>query len=77
MLNLEYYLVNLSAIEKENILSTNTVIDNIMYCDKFREKLELADAVRTAYNRIQLLEEHGDVSSDLRETIIDRKIFPR
>lgn len=56
VLNLEYYLVNLSAIEKEDILSTNTVIDNIMYCDKFRKKLELADAVRMAYERIQLLD---------------------
>lgn len=26
-----------------------------MYCDKFRKKMELAEAVRTAYNRIQKL----------------------
>ncbi len=55
VLNLEYYLVNLSDIEEQDILSTNTVLDNIMYCDKFRRKYELAEAVRTAYDRIQLL----------------------
>lgn len=55
MLNLEYYLISLSDIDAQMILSTNTVIDNIMYCDKFRKKQELADAVRTAYERIQLL----------------------
>lgn len=52
ILNLEYYLVDLSEIEEEYILSTNTVLDNIMYCDKFRRKLELAGALRTAYGRI-------------------------
>lgn len=56
ILNLEYYLVNLSAIEEKDILSTNTVLDNIMYCDKFRKKTELAEAVRNAYNRIQQLD---------------------
>ena len=55
VLNLEYYLVNLSDIEEQDILSTNTVLDNIMYCDKFRRKYELAEAIRTAYDRIQLL----------------------
>ena len=56
ILNLEYYLVNLADIEEEYILSTNTVLDNIMYCDKFRKKLELAGAIRTAYGRVQGLE---------------------
>lgn len=55
VLNLEYYLVNLSTIEEADILSTNTVLDNIMYCDKSRRKLELAEAIKTAYDRIQLL----------------------
>lgn len=55
ILNLEYYLVNLAEIEEEYILSTNTVLDNIMYCDKFRQKLELAGALRRAYTRIQQL----------------------
>lgn len=52
ILNLEYYLVDLVQIGEEYILSTNTVLDNIMYCDKFRKKLELAGAIRTAYGRI-------------------------
>ncbi len=52
ILNLEYYLVDLAEIEEEYILSTNTVLDNIMYCDKFRKKLELVGAIRQAYGRI-------------------------
>lgn len=55
ILNLEYYLVDLSGIEEEYILSTNTVLDNIMYCDKFRKKLELTEAVREAYRRVHEL----------------------
>ena len=51
ILDLKYYLVDLSELEEEYILSTNTVLDNIMYCDKYRKKLELAGAIRTAYNR--------------------------
>ena len=53
ILNLKYYLVNLAEIEEDYILSTNTVLDNIMYCDKFRKKLELAGAIREAYGRVQ------------------------
>lgn len=52
ILNLKYYLVDLAQIDEEYILSTNTVLDNIMYCDKFRKKLELAGAIRTAYGRV-------------------------
>ena len=52
ILNLEYYLVDLSEIGEDYILSTNTVVDNIMYCDKYRKKLELVGAIRTAYSRI-------------------------
>ncbi|MCI9651777.1 MAG: Rpn family recombination-promoting nuclease/putative transposase [Lachnospiraceae bacterium] len=53
ILNLEYYLVDLAQVEEEYILSTNTVLDNIMYCDKFRKKLELAGAIRRAYGRVE------------------------
>lgn len=55
ILNLEYYLVDLTKIEEEYILSTNTVLDNIMYCDKYRKRMELATAVHTACGRIQAL----------------------
>ena len=55
ILNLEYYLVNLAEIEEEYILSTNTLLDNIMYCDKFRSKLELVGALRAACGRINEL----------------------
>ena len=55
ILNLEYYFVDLSKIKEEYILSTNTVLDNIMYCDKFRRKQELVAAVREAYGRVRQL----------------------
>ena len=55
ILNLEYYFVDLSMIEEEYILSTNTVLDNIMYCDKFRMKQNLVKAVRQAYERVREL----------------------
>lgn len=56
VLNLQYYLIDLSQIEEEYILSTNTVIDNIMYCDKFREKAEVTEAVRKALARASSME---------------------
>lgn len=52
VLDLEYYLVDLSEIEEDYILSTNTVLDNIMYCDKVRRQNELTSAVQKAYARI-------------------------
>ena len=52
---MKYYLVELAKMEEDYILSTNTVLDNIMYCDKFRKKLELVGAVRTAYGRVGCL----------------------
>lgn len=55
ILNLKYYLVDLSELEEDYILSTNTILDNIMYCDKYRKKLELAGAIRTACNRVREL----------------------
>lgn len=55
ILNLEYYLVDLGDLEEEYILSTNRVLDNIMYCDKYRKKLELVGAVRRAYRRVREL----------------------
>jgi predicted transposase/invertase (TIGR01784 family) len=55
VLNLEYYLVDLAHIEEEYILSSNKVIDNIMYCDKFRNKEQMLDALKQAYNRVEKL----------------------
>ena len=55
ILNMEYYLIDLSKIEENYILSTNTVLDNIMYCDKFRKGTELAEAIRTSYERTEAL----------------------
>lgn len=55
VLNLKYYLIDLSKLEEKYILSTNTVLDNIMYCDKFRKRAELTEAIRTAYQRMESL----------------------
>jgi len=53
VLNLEYYLVDLSKIEEEDILSTNQVIDNIMYCDKFRSSEQLIEILQRAHDRMK------------------------
>ncbi len=55
VLNLQYYLIDLSQVEEEYILSTNSVIDNIMYCDKFRKNAELEQVVRKALTRASSL----------------------
>ncbi|MBP3421550.1 MAG: Rpn family recombination-promoting nuclease/putative transposase [Lachnospiraceae bacterium] len=55
MLNLKYYLVDLSQIDETFILDSNTVIDNIMFCDKYRQKAKLADAVKLALQRVEHL----------------------
>ncbi len=52
ILDLKYYLIDLAHIEEEYILSTNTLIDNIMYCDKLRKKNDLIEALKKAYERI-------------------------
>ncbi|MCR5756031.1 MAG: Rpn family recombination-promoting nuclease/putative transposase [Acetatifactor sp.] len=53
VLNLEYYLVDLSKIQEEDILSTNQVIDNIMYCDKFRSSKQLLEILQKAHDRVK------------------------
>lgn len=55
VLGLRYHLVDLNEIEEDYILATNTVIDNIMYCDKYRRKAEVAEAVRTSIRRVKRL----------------------
>jgi hypothetical protein len=55
ILNLEYYLIELSSIEEAYILSSNTVIDNIMYCDKYCKKGSVGEALKTAYGRVDRL----------------------
>ena len=54
-LNLQYYLVDLNKIDEEYILNTNTLIDNIMYCDKFRKNQKLISAVQNAFHRVSQL----------------------
>lgn len=56
ILNLEYYLIDLKSIEESFILSTNTVIDNIMYCDRYRKKDEIIDALKKTYERVEMLD---------------------
>lgn len=64
VLNLRYYLVELSKLDEEYILSTTTVIDNIMYCDKFRRRVELMHALHRAYERIEKLSAQEQESFD-------------
>lgn len=65
MLNLKYYLIDLSEFEEEYILNTNTVIDNIMYCDKYRAHSEIITALQTAYRRINTLNDQDIESFDV------------
>lgn len=65
MLNLKYYLIDLSELEEEYILNTNTVIDNIMYCDKYRAHSEIITALQTAYRRINTLNDQDIESFDV------------
>ncbi len=44
--------MDLAEIGEEYILSTNRVLDNIMYCDKYRKKPELVGALRAACGRV-------------------------
>ena len=78
ILNLEYYLVDLNEIDENYILATNTVLDNIMYCDKLRQKVEIADAVRKAFQRVSQLgkqseEEFGNWVKNILLSICDNR----
>jgi len=78
VLNQEYYLVDLSEIEEEDILSTNQVIDNIMYCDKFRSSEQLIEILQRAHDRMRGLssqeqEEFAGWVSHILLTICDDK----
>ena len=48
VLNLKYYLIDLSKLEEKYILSTNTVLDNIMYCDILQAARIYCNATREA-----------------------------
>ena len=57
-LDFKYYLVDLSGIDRNDILSDNTLIDNIMALDQSRESGELVSLLETLIERIQRLPEN-------------------
>ena len=56
VLNLKYYLVDLSQISETFILNSNTLLDNIMYCDKVYKKDNLSEVLHTVMKRAEKLE---------------------
>lgn len=54
-LDFKYYLVDLSLIDQGDILSTNTLIDNIMALDQSRSGQELLDILEILQERIKEL----------------------
>lgn len=55
-MNLKYYLVDLSQISETFILNSNTLLDNIMYCDKVYKKDNLPEVLHTVMKRAEKLE---------------------
>jgi len=80
VLNLKYYLIDLNTIDEQYILSTNTLIDNIMYCDKCRQRAELINALEKAFERVAQLgrqqqKQFEDWVRCILLTICRRKLF--
>ena len=70
-LNLKYHLIDLNKIDEEYILNSNTIIDNIMYCDKLRKNTKLILAVRNSYQRVsQLGKEESEEFLNWSENIL-------
>lgn len=61
-LNFKYYLVDLSRIENDDILNTNTLIDNILALDKNRKNERLFDVLDIVIRRTEALGDDDKVS---------------
>ena len=74
VLNLKYYLVDLSQISETFILNSNTLLDNIMYCDKARKRTEFAEILSTVMERALKLD-----MQDRQELVnwIDNTLLPK
>lgn len=57
-----YYLVDLYRIEDDYIMSTNTLLDNILELDKNRRSGSLPEILDAVLKRLQALEEEDRVS---------------
>lgn len=61
-LNFKYYLVDLNRIENDDILNTNTLIDNILALDKNRKSEKLFDVLDAVIGRMNALKDADQVS---------------
>lgn len=61
-LNFKYYLVDLNQIENDDILNTNTLIDNILALDKNRKNERLFDVLDIVIRRMEALGDDDRVS---------------
>lgn len=55
IINFKYILIDVRRLEEDEILSTNTLIDNILWSDKFRDKQELLEKLQKLSERYQKL----------------------
>lgn len=61
-LNFQYYLVDLSQVANDDILNTNTLIDNILALDKNRKSERLGDILDSVMKRMEELGENDRIS---------------
>lgn len=61
-LNFQYYLVDLSQIQNDDILNTNMLIDNILALDKNRKSEKLDDILNSVIKRMEELGENDRIS---------------
>ena len=78
VLDFEYYLVDLSQIEEEDILSTNTLIDNIMALDKKQSAEDITQTLKVLAERIAKLPkaEQADFI-DWMDNVMLKRRFPK
>lgn len=61
-LNFQYYLVDLSQIQNDDILNTNMLIDNVLALDKNRKSEKLGDILESVIKRMEELGESDRIS---------------
>ena len=78
VLDFEYYLVDLSQIEEEDILSTNTLMDNIMALDKNQSADDFTKTLKLLAERITELPKADQADFiDWMENVMLKRRFPK
>ena len=78
VLDFEYYLVDLSQIKEEDILSTNTLMDNIMALDKNQSADDFTKTLKLLAERITELPKADQADFiDWMENVMLKRRFPK